>query len=654
MLRRQARSKRQLALLVGVLEELGQLPTREAVLAALPELLQRQGEGHASIWVPSGEGFRRLAFSGTSHLPDAIAATGVVGRAYATAQPQYVRDVNRDPDYIPATSASRGSELALPLWEGDQVVAVLNLERARPFLEDERQGLERFARAVSAQLSRLAEQLETELLNHLVISLVPLKSPRAILERALEILMPILNLPYGGVLMQQGAQMLLVARQGSNGSDSQSGIPFGPSLVWQAYRDGQPVFIERASAYQGAPLEALLEGLEGLVLHPIPLPGAQRQRVLLYLGEPQPRAWRKAERELLQAACRTIGLALEAALTHERLEALLQLARDTVEAPPARVYQQVLEAAVRLVPGAEKGSLLVRKGENFYFQAVVGFELAPLARLHFTEADHLIWYGGDRSGWQRGEPRIISTDRLSIAELSRSTTPDDTLERVAAIDRLQANLTMPIPYQGEVLALLNLDNFHDPVAFDSYSKGVAHFFSAPVAAILHEVRNRKLLEEAALTDALTGLPNRRAFDRRLGEELERARRHGYPLSLLVMDLCGFKQVNDRLGHARGDEALVRVAQALLLEQRKGDSLFRWGGDEFAAILPHADLPGSITAAQRYANLVQTICLEGLCMGLNIGVATFPEEAADQTALLQLADSRMYKAKERGVAVVQQL
>ncbi|RIH88986.1 diguanylate cyclase domain-containing protein [Calidithermus roseus] len=653
VLRRQLQTNRQLALLVGALEDLGRLTTREAVLAALPELLHRQGEGHASIWVPSGEGFRKVASSGASHLPDAIAATGVVGRAYATGQTQYVRDVSKDPDYIPPTPTSRGSELALPLREGDQVVAVLNLERTQPFLEEERQGFERFARAVSTQLSRLAERLETELLNHLAISLATISSPQVILERALEILAPTLNLHHGGILMQQGAQMLLMARQGSDGSDSQSSIPFGWGLVWQVYRDGQPVFIESTSTYQGAPLEALLEGLEGLVVHPIPLPGGERQRAMLYLGDPQPRAWRKAERELLQAACRTIGLALEAALTRERLEGLLCLARDTVEAPPAQVYQQVLEAAVRLVPGAEKGSLLVRKGENFYFQAVVGFDLAALARLHFTEADHLVWYGGDRSGWQRGEPRILSTAQLSIAEVSRRTAPDDTLERVAAIDRLQANLAMPILYQGEVLALLNLDNFHDPAAFDTYSKEVARFFSTPVAAILHEVKNRNLLEEAALTDALTGLPNRRAFDRRLGEELERARRHSYPLSLLVMDLRGFKQVNDRLGHARGDEALVRVAQALLLEQRKGDSLFRWGGDEFAAILPHADLLGGVTAAQRYASLVETICLEGLRMGLNIGVATFPEEATDHDTLLQLADSRMYKAKEQGVAVLRQ-
>jgi diguanylate cyclase (GGDEF)-like protein len=648
-LRRQFQTNRQLSLLVGALEGLSHLTTREAVFAALPELLQRQGEGHVSIWVPSGEGFRPVAFSGTPHLPGVIAATGVVGRAYATGQTQYVANVHKDPGYIPATPASGGSELALPLREGEQVVAVLNLERAQPFLEEERRGLEHFAHAVSAQLARLAERLESELLNRLAVSLAAIHSPREILERALEILMPTLGVQHGGILMQQGARMVLLASRGTSGV--QTSIPFGRSLIWQVYHSGQPVFIESASAHEGPTLELLLEALEGLALHPIPLPGGERQRVVLYLGDERPRRWRQAERDLLQTACRTVGLALEAALTRERLEGLLHLARDTVEAPPAQVYQQVLEAAVRLVPGAEKGSLLVRQGEHFHFQAVVGYDLEALAGLRFTEEDHLLWYGGDRAGWLHGEPRILRADQVSIAKLSGIAAPDDTLERVAAIDHLQANLTLPIPYRGEVLALLNLDNFHDPAAFDAYSEEMARSFSTPVAAILHEVRNRNLLEEAALTDALTGLPNRRAFDRRLAEELERARRHGYPLSLLVMDLRGFKQVNDRLGHIRGDEALVRVAQALLLERRRSDSLFRWGGDEFAAILPHADSLGGVSVAQRYASLVETICLEGLCMGLNIGVATFPEEASNQDTLLQLADSRMYKAKEQGVAVL---
>lgn len=109
----------------------------------------------------------------------------------------------------------------------------------------------------------------------------------------------------------------------------------------------------------------------------------------------------------------------------------------------------------------------------------------------------------------------------------------------------------PHPLQGEVLAYLNLENLHDPKAFGEDSLEAARFFATPLATLLHEIRTRKLLEEAALTDPLTGLPNRRAFDRFLEEELKRAERYGYPLALAVMDLRGFKQVNDRLGHAVG-------------------------------------------------------------------------------------------------------
>jgi hypothetical protein len=112
-----------------------------------------------------------------------------------------------------------------------------------------------------------------------------------------------------------------------------------------------------------------------------------------------------------------------------------------------------------------------------------------------------------------------------------------------------------------VLAYLNLDNLHDPGP-------LARTASRPPASSPPPWRppprgqDPKALEEAALTDPLTGLPNRRAFERLFLEELKRAERYGYPLSLAVLDLKGFKAINDRLGHAAGDLALVRVAQAL--------------------------------------------------------------------------------------------
>lgn len=157
--------------------------------------------------------------------------------------------------------------------------------------------------------------------------------------------------------------------------------------------------------------------------------------------------------------------------------------------------------------------------------------------------------------------------------------------------------------------------------------------------------------DQALTDPLTGLPNRRAFERALLEELKRAERYGYPLSLAVLDLQGFKAINDRLGHATGDLALIKVAEALSQERRNGDRLFRWGGDEFAALFPHTGKEGALAAAFRYARAIEALCFQGLCLGVNIGLATYPEDGTAPDALLTAADSRMYQAKAQGLSVL---
>jgi FOG: GGDEF domain len=225
------------------------------------------------------------------------------------------------------------------------------------------------------------------------------------------------------------------------------------------------------------------------------------------------------------------------------------------------------------------------------------------------------------------------------------------MDRAGRATEIQANLCLPIPYQGQVLAYLNLDNLHDPRAFGEDSLEAARFFATPLAALLHEARTRRLLEEAALTDPLTGLPNRRAFERLFLEELKRAERHGYPLSLAVLDLKGFKAINDRLDHAAGDLALLQVAQALSKERRNGDRVFRWGGDEFAALFPHTGKEGAIRAAFRYARAIEGICLEGLCLKVNIGLATYPEDGTTTDELLSAADTRMYQAKAQGLSVL---
>ena len=195
-----------------------------------------------------------------------------------------------------------------------------------------------------------------------------------------------------------------------------------------------------------------------------------------------------------------------------------------------------------------------------------------------------------------------------------------------------------------MLAYLNLDSLHDSEAFAEDSLAAAELFATPIATLVHELQSRSALEKAALTDGLTGLYNRRAFDLRLKEEFERAARYQYPLTLLVLDLKNFKPINDRLGHALGDEALIAVARALTQVQRAGDMVFRWGGDEFAVLLPQTPKEGARVVAARILEAISRICLSGICLSANIGFASFPSEAQTAEHLLILADQRMYADK----------
>jgi diguanylate cyclase (GGDEF)-like protein len=453
----------------------------------------------------------------------------------------------------------------------------------------------------------------------------------------------------------RGARLQALAHQGVKEETLlrvlQEGLPYGQGLAWQVYETGSPLFTARyAEENRVVPALKALDWRTFAAL-PLPSPGAPRSRRVLVVGQRAERLWCQAEVELLLLACRTLGLGLERLAEKRRHEGVNRLFLDLLEKPLEELYQRVLEEAIHQVPGSEAGSLLVLEEGQYRFKAAVGYDLPALQSVAFSPEDQLLWYGLGEGQARRGEPRIMSQEERNIPEISHRTAPPQIIDTAGRAREIQANLCLPIPYKGEVLAYLNLDNLHDPRAFGEDSLKAARFFAAPLATLLHETRTRRLLEEAALTDPLTGLPNRRAFERAFLEELKRAERYGYPLSLAVMDLRGFKPVNDRLGHAVGDLALLKVAEALQRERRNGDRVFRWGGDEFAALFPHTGKEGATKAALRYARAIEALCFEGLCLGVNIGLATFPEDGTTADALLSAADTRMYQAKARGLPLL---
>ncbi len=169
-----------------------------------------------------------------------------------------------------------------------------------------------------------------------------------------------------------------------------------------------------------------------------------------------------------------------------------------------------------------------------------------------------------------------------------------------------------------------------------------------------DITKRKALEAKLLRladeDPLTGLPNRRCFERELSSMLALARRHEVPAALLLLDLDAFKAINDLHGHAAGDAALVAVARALRSRLRRSDTLARVGGDEFALLLPHTDERAARgTAEQLRATVRASEPVVGVGLEVSVGVVAFDHrEPASPDELLARADADMY-ADKRGRA-----
>jgi diguanylate cyclase (GGDEF)-like protein len=156
------------------------------------------------------------------------------------------------------------------------------------------------------------------------------------------------------------------------------------------------------------------------------------------------------------------------------------------------------------------------------------------------------------------------------------------------------------------------------------------------------------LSDAAVTDALTGLMNRRGFQELIETELERARRSGQPLSLIIGDLDYFKALNDRFGHGAGDRALEQLALILDTAKRRIDTAARIGGEEFAVVLPDSDHHAAYILAERMRREVRdTFVYEPYELTISLGVATFPLHGSSVEALVAQADEALYAAKALG-------
>ncbi|MDZ7706601.1 MAG: diguanylate cyclase [Trueperaceae bacterium] len=611
------------------------------VVHELPRLLGRFGPDRVTTWrIVPGDGL----------VVDAPISDAAKGDAPEGDAPEAF--VLRAQTHGMATHAPSERAMAVPIRSEDTLTAVVEVRRFQPFLPAEREAIIRVVAAAerAEAILRVGRRaLARSRLGEILVADLP---QEAALEAALATLREELGTRAVAVVHYEGG----VFRARTVVTDDWPELddllhrtwPLGTGLIHEAYQAGVARFV---AAYAEDPLAVpafVGAGVGAMAVRPMPLRSYAKTHLLLF--HDAPRQWTADDRALVADFARALRLWLERDREARVRERMLAVEHRLLELGFDEATQDLLAELVDLVPGAEAGSLLVGQDDRFHYAGVVGFDPASLADVTLGN-EHLRAWHGDPDAWIVGAARIArDPEGMERASVVAS---DGRTEGQSSLRAIVANLCMPIVDRGDVIAVVNLDAFSDANAFQDEDTKVAKAFAPAIAFVLREARHRRDLHLASTLDALTGLENRRAFDEGLAKELARADRSETPTALLIADLTGFKAVNDRLGHATGDEALVRVADALRSVARDSDRLYRWGGDEFAMILPDTDAPGALAAARRFSRAVQEVEIQGVRIAASIGMAvrrSGGNMSAD--ALLSQADQAMYEAKRQGIAVAE--
>jgi diguanylate cyclase (GGDEF)-like protein len=363
----------------------------------------------------------------------------------------------------------------------------------------------------------------------------------------------------------------------------------------------------------------------------------------LFCSYAAPRTFRAEDRQVIRGLALLAALALDNAQlraeTEQRLAEIRTLSAEqgalrriatevAAESEPAVVFRRTAEEAALLL-GADAAVVVRFEDSEGTVVGSHGGHPEPGARLPLTGDGALAAIA--RTGKPHGIPHYTALS------------PRSPVRALALAEGYRASAAAPVRVSGQLWGALFVAT-RSPAGLPDGAVERLGRFAELIALAIANAQTRADLVAQATTDPLTGVANRRALLERLRTDVERAHRHGRPLSLVLMDLDGFKAVNDRHGHLAGDRALVELVGRLTPLVRAGDVLGRFGGDEFAWLLPETDSRGAAEAAERARRAVAARPFPGIGpLALSAGVAELTEGmSADD--LVHAADVALYAAK----------
>jgi two-component system cell cycle response regulator len=217
-------------------------------------------------------------------------------------------------------------------------------------------------------------------------------------------------------------------------------------------------------------------------------------------------------------------------------------------------------------------------------------------------------------------------------------------------------LAVPLESETQLIGVISIYGRTHPKPFDATDLDTVRSLARQAAVGVENVLLHQEAQRLSITDGLTSLWNYRFLNMRLAQEVERAIRFNRSLSLLMIDIDHFKEVNDRFGHQRGDAILAELANRVVTETRaQVDTVARYGGEEFVLLLPETPLEGGRVVAEKIRESIASTPFgsddEAISVTVSIGLACFPQHGATAQTLLRSADQALYEAKGRGRNVV---
>jgi len=364
------------------------------------------------------------------------------------------------------------------------------------------------------------------------------------------------------------------------------------------------------------------------------------------------RALKESDQQILMAYCRQTALSIENRRLHQDLADKFERFAAASELTKTITHIRDYETLVRTILDksadllkAEQGSLMLLDHETD----------ALLVEAKKGNSDRVV----EKLRINRGEGIAGKVAELGEAILVENLENDP---RVMHKNRLQYKtrsfVSVPLKIDDRIIGVLNLSDKTSGEVFDEEDLKLIQSFATHAAVVMERnifYNKSEELKKLTITDPLTGLLNRRYLHERLKDEVARSERYGHTLSLLMLDLDGFKYCNDTFGHPIGDKTLKTVADALLNAVRSMDIVARYGGDEFMIILPETAETLAIDIAERLrrsvakkAVLPQDAAGTGPhSLSTSIGVVCYPGHGKTIELLLENVDKALYRAKNKG-------